>query len=71
MQVGRSRGVGMTEIPASVQNITPECRANRGDAGAIQEALSRIERAYLSYVGSEDNANVTWRISLVRVEVSA
>lgn len=58
----------MSEIAASVQNITPTCRANRGDMGAIEEALTRIERAYLSYVGAADNAKVTWRIALTRIE---
>lgn len=58
----------MSEVPASIQNITPTCRSNRGDMGAIEEALTRIERAYLSCVGAPANAKVTWRISLIRVE---
>ena len=58
----------MSEIPTSVQNITPTCRANRTSFGALEEALSRIRQAYIAYHDAPDNANVTWRISLVRVE---
>jgi len=61
----------MSDIPASIQNITPECRRNRGDIGALEEAIYRLEKAYLSYVGAPDNSKVTWRISLVSVEPSA
>jgi hypothetical protein len=60
----------VTDIPASIQNITPQCRANRGDKGALMEALARIGYAYDNFVGVPDNAKVTWRISLVRVEDS-
>lgn len=58
----------MSEIPASVQNITPECRANRTNIGALSEALARIQQAYAHYVDAQGNENVTWRVSLVRVE---
>lgn len=58
----------MSEIPASIQNITPTCRANRGAMGALQEAWRRIEAAYANYVSVADNELVTWRISLIRVE---
>lgn len=57
-----------SEIPTSVQNITPECRHNRTSLGALREALDRIQRAYFAYHDKPDNADVTWRISLVRVE---
>jgi hypothetical protein len=58
----------MSEIPASVQNITPECRFNRGAFGALTEAWQRIEAAYADYVDVPDNEYVTWRLSLIRVE---
>lgn len=58
----------MSEIPASVQNITPTCRSNRTSLGALDEALNRIRLAYEAYHNAPDNADVTWRISLVRVE---
>lgn len=58
----------MSEIPTSVQNITPTCRENRTPLGALEEAISRIRQAYISYHDAPDNANVTWRLSLVRVE---
>jgi len=57
-----------SEIPASVQNITPQCRANRTPLGALEEALGRIRQAYAAYHDAPDNAEVTWRVSLVRVE---
>jgi hypothetical protein len=58
----------MSEIPTSVQNITPECRAGRGSLNALDEAINRIRRAYDAYHAVPDNAKVTWRLSLVRVE---
>ena len=47
------------DIPASIQNITPQCRENRGDGGALEEAMRRIEQAYWNYVGEPDNARIT------------
>lgn len=32
--------------------ITRECRANRGDEGAIDEALARVRTEYLACVGN-------------------
>ena len=61
-------GEGVMDIPCSVQNITPECRDNRTSFGAFEEAVSRIRQAYVTYHDAPDNANVTWRLSLVRVE---
>lgn len=58
----------MSDIPTSVQNITPECRFNRTSLGALEEAISRIRQAYVAYHDSPANKDVTWRISLVRVE---
>lgn len=58
----------MTEIPASIQNITPTCRENRTPFAALEEAFGRIRRTYLAYCDVPDNANVTWRISLIRVD---
>jgi hypothetical protein len=58
----------VNEIPASVQNITPECRRNRTSIGALEEAISRIRSAYIAYHDSPGNEKVTWRLSLVRVE---
>jgi hypothetical protein len=60
----------MSEIPASIQNITPTCRANRGSMVALQVALQRITETYWKYAGVPENENVTWRISLVRVEAA-
>ena len=56
------------EIPASIQNITPECRRNRTSLGALEEALARIRSSYAHYHGAPENADVTWRVSLIRVE---
>jgi hypothetical protein len=58
----------MSEIAASIQNITPECRLNRGTMVALREAWQRIEASYADYVDVPDNEQVTWRISLVRVD---
>jgi hypothetical protein len=58
----------VSEIPANIQNITPTCRTNRGEFGALDEALRRIRAAYGDCVHAPDNQNVTWRVSLVRVE---
>jgi hypothetical protein len=58
------------DIPTSIQNITPECRANRTSFGALEEAIHRIRQAYVAYHDAPDNANVTWRISLVRVDAA-
>jgi hypothetical protein len=57
-----------TEIAASIQNVTPQCRANRTSFGAFEEAISRIRQAYVAYHDAQANEDVTWRISLVRVE---
>ena len=44
--------------------ITPTCRANRGDDGALEEAFDRIRRAYAACVeGRGDGAN--YRVALV------
>jgi len=58
----------MTDIPVSIQFITPLCRANRSALGALEEAISRVRNAYVAYHDLPDNADVTWRISLVRVD---
>jgi hypothetical protein len=58
----------MTEIATSIQNITPECRRNRTSRGALEEAMHRIQKAYLAYCDDPANKGVTWRLSLVRVE---
>jgi hypothetical protein len=58
----------MSEIAANIQNITPECRQNRTSFGALEEAISRIRSAYTAYHDAPGNEDVTWRISLIRIE---
>jgi hypothetical protein len=61
----------MSEIAASVQKITPECRRNRTSFGALEEAISRVRQAYVAYHDAPGNEQVTWRLSLVRVDEDA
>lgn len=58
------------KLPVSRQFITPTCRANRGNDGAIDEALRRVRDAYLNHVGVPSNEDVEWHITLYRVEAS-
>lgn len=48
--------------------ITPTCRANRGEAGAWQEAVFRLCSAYGHSVSHPNNAGVEWHLKLERVE---
>lgn len=55
----------MIGLPACIQIITPECRQNRGLEGAIDEALSRVRKAFLEYASAPDNADVNWNVLLI------
>ena len=46
--------------------ITPTCRKNRGDIGAFDEAVRRIEDAYKQYVSMPGNVDAEWHIVLLR-----
>jgi len=53
---------GMT---ASHQIITHTCRANRGDGGAFEEAVSRIRDQYADIVAREPDPTTELHLLLV------
>lgn len=55
-------------VVASHAIITPTCRSNRGNDGAMTEALTRVTKAYKQYVMSDNNSNVEWHVKLLRVQ---
>lgn len=65
-EAGKVRG-----LVVSKQIITPTCRENRTNLGAIGEATSRLVKAYTDYVNAPQNENVEWHLTLERVESAA
>lgn len=57
------------EMTACFAKITPTCIANRGESGAIEEALDRMRRMYYDCVASSTD-NTEWHVKLIRVEKS-
>ncbi|MDP2621460.1 MAG: hypothetical protein Q8P46_15035 [Hyphomicrobiales bacterium] len=58
-----------TKIPGlkvAHQIITPTCRVNRSNAGAIDEAVDRVAATYRRYAGDPNNAGVNWHLVLTR-----
>jgi hypothetical protein len=52
-------------VKAAHQIITPECRANKTDVGALEEALENVGETYRKYVGSSGRGT-KWHVILVR-----
>lgn len=58
----------MIYLIASAQYITPECRENRGDEGAVDEALRRIRETYMECAPEPGNIDAHWHVILYRAE---
>jgi hypothetical protein len=51
--------------------VTPTCRANRTDNGALVEAMARIGNAYSAFVAAPGNVGVSWHFKLIRAAAPA
>lgn len=61
----------MGNITAQHAIITPTCRRNKGDAGALNEAFSRLRKQYEQSVeGWGDRANYHIKLEIERLPES-